>query len=71
MRIGATLCDGTAEPVLTTPVHGVFCASFADVFEDWDELDPWRDDPFQLIDATSQLDFKAAAKYRSGVAAPV
>lgn len=35
--------------------HKVFCASLADVFEDRDELVPWREELFQLIDATPNL----------------
>lgn len=40
----------------------VFCASLADVFEDRAELDLWRHDLFQLIDATSHLDWLLLTK---------
>lgn len=33
----------------------VFCASLADVFEDRDELTPWREEMFQLIDKCQNL----------------
>lgn len=33
----------------------VFCASLADVFEDRDELEPWREELFELIAATPHL----------------
>ena len=40
----------------------VFCASLADVFEDRDELIPWRKDLFQLIAATRNLDWLLLTK---------
>lgn len=42
--------------------HRVFCASLADVFEDRDELIPWRDDLFSLIVATPFLDWMLLTK---------
>lgn len=35
--------------------HKVFCASLADVFEDRAELEPWREDLFNLIDQCQNL----------------
>ena len=40
----------------------VFCASLADVFEDRDELWPWRIDLFNLIGATQNLDWLLLTK---------
>ena len=40
----------------------VFCASMADVFEDRDELRPWRDRLGELIEATPQLDWLLLTK---------
>jgi protein gp37 len=40
----------------------VFCASVADVFEDWAELSPWRQDLFVLIDRTTRLDWLLLTK---------
>jgi protein gp37 len=40
----------------------VFCASLADVFEDWTELSPWRRDLFALIDRTTGLDWLLLSK---------
>lgn len=40
----------------------VFCASLADVFEDRDELVPWRADLFELIEATPNLDWQLLTK---------
>ncbi len=40
----------------------VFCASLADVFEDRDELIPWRRELFELIDATPGLDWLLLTK---------
>lgn len=40
----------------------VFCASLADVFEDRDELAPWRSDLFRLIDRCQNLDFLLLTK---------
>lgn len=42
--------------------HRVFCASLADVFEDRPELAPWRQDLFNLIDATPNLDWLLLTK---------
>lgn len=42
--------------------HRVFCASLADVFEDRPELGPWRRDLFDLIKATSNLDWLLLTK---------
>jgi protein gp37 len=40
----------------------VFCASLADVFEDREELAPWRDDLFELIGETTNLDWLLLTK---------
>lgn len=40
----------------------VFCASLADVFEDREELKPWRKDLFSLIHQTQQLDWQLLTK---------
>lgn len=40
----------------------VFCASMADVFEDRDDLDPWRARLWSLIDATPELDWLLLTK---------
>lgn len=40
----------------------VFCASLADIFEDRDELIPWRHDLFALIDRTPHLDWLLLTK---------
>lgn len=40
----------------------VFCASLADVFEDREELAPWRADLFRLIEQTRQLDWLLLTK---------
>lgn len=40
----------------------VFCASLADVFEDRRELEPWRDDLFNLIEDTPDLDWLLLTK---------
>lgn len=40
----------------------VFCASLADVFEDRDELIPWREDLFSLIHDTPHLDWLLLTK---------
>jgi protein gp37 len=40
----------------------VFCASTADVFEDRDDLDPWRRRLWGLIEATPQLDWLLVTK---------
>lgn len=40
----------------------VFCASLADVFEDRDELKPWRKELFDLIYATPMLDWLLLTK---------
>jgi protein gp37 len=40
----------------------VFCASLADVFEDRDELIPWRKDLFKLMDDTPNLDWLLLTK---------
>lgn len=40
----------------------VFCASLADVFEDREELKPWRRELFELIKATSNLDWLLLTK---------
>lgn len=40
----------------------VFCASLADVFEDRDDLDPWRSDLWDLIEATPNLDWLLLTK---------
>lgn len=42
--------------------HLVFCASLADVFEDRDELFPWRVDLFALIAATPHLTWQLLTK---------
>jgi protein gp37 len=40
----------------------VFCASLADVFEARPELDAWRDDLFEMIEATPHLDWLLLTK---------
>jgi len=40
----------------------VFCASLADVFEDREELAPWRADLFRLIRGTPHLDWQLLTK---------
>jgi protein gp37 len=40
----------------------VFCASLADVFEDRPELDEWRSDLWELIQATPNLDWLLLTK---------
>lgn len=40
----------------------IFCASLADVFEDRDDLLPWREDLFRLIEATPNLDWLLLTK---------
>lgn len=40
----------------------VFCASLADVFEDRSELEPWREDFWNLIDETPRLDWLLLTK---------
>ena len=40
----------------------VFCASMADVFEDRDDLDPWRERLWNLIEATPALDWLLLTK---------
>lgn len=40
----------------------VFCASLADVFEDRDELEPWREDLLDLIYVTPSLDWQLLTK---------
>ena len=42
--------------------HRVFCASVADVFEDRDDLDPWRGDLWETIKATPWLDWQLLTK---------
>lgn len=42
--------------------YRVFCASLADVFEDRDELKPWRDELHQLIRDTPNLDWQLLTK---------
>lgn len=45
----------------------VFCASMADVFEDRDELNPWRTRLWALIEATPNLDWLLLTKRPSNV----
>jgi protein gp37 len=40
----------------------VFCASMADVFEDREDLDPWRTKLWELIELTPQLDWLLLTK---------
>lgn len=40
----------------------VFCASLADVFEARDDLDPWREDLWKLIESTPYLDWLLLTK---------
>ncbi len=40
----------------------MFCASLADVFEDREELEPWRYDLYRLIEATPSLDWLLLTK---------
>lgn len=42
--------------------HKVFCASLADVFEDREELLPWREDLFTLIDQCQNLNWLLLTK---------
>lgn len=42
--------------------RSVFCASLADVFEDRDDLDPWRTDLWDLIETTPNLDWLLLTK---------
>lgn len=42
--------------------HRVFCASMADVMEDRDDLDPWRERLWKLIQATPSLDWLLLTK---------
>ena len=42
--------------------YRVFCASLADVFEDREDLEEWRDDLFNLISATPNLDWLLLTK---------
>lgn len=42
--------------------HRVFCASLADVFEAKVELNPWREQLWQLIEATPWLDWQLLTK---------
>lgn len=42
--------------------HRVFCASVADVFEDRDDLNPWREDLWEMIAATPFLDWQLLTK---------
>lgn len=42
--------------------HRVFCASVADVFEDRADLDPWREDLWEMIGATPFLDWQLLTK---------
>lgn len=49
----------------------VFCASLADVFEDRDELEPWREDLFDLIHVTPSLDWQLLTKRPENVLAMV
>lgn len=46
----------------------VFCASMADVFEDRDELSPWREKLWPLIEATPHLDWLLLTKRPQNVA---
>ena len=40
----------------------VFCASLADVFEDREELEPWREELFELIEQTPNLNWLLLTK---------
>lgn len=40
----------------------IFCASLADVFEDRDDLKPWREELFRMIEATPNLDWLLLTK---------
>ena len=58
-------CQGCQHPLVTVGKYArqrVFCASLADVFEDRDELKPWRDDLFRLIEQTPNLDWLILTK---------
>lgn len=48
--------------------HLVFCSSLADVFEDREELIPWRRDLFELIDATPALTWLLLTKRPENIA---
>lgn len=49
----------------------VFCASLADVFEDRDELRPWRRDLFEMIAQTPNLDWLILTKRPENVMAMI
>ena len=49
----------------------VFCASLADVFEDREELAPWRRDLFRLIEETPRLDWLLLTKRPENVNAMI
>lgn len=51
-----------AEAARTNSRPRVFCASMADVFEDRDELDFWRERLWKLIEATPNLDWLLLTK---------
>lgn len=42
--------------------HRVFCASMSDVFEERDDLDPWREKLWKLIEKTPMLDWLLLTK---------
>lgn len=48
--------------------YRVFCASLADVFENRDELIPWRNDLFQVIEQTPHLDWLLLTKRPENIA---
>ena len=59
------LCPSCLHPmdsVMRTAHARVFCASLADVFEDRNELAPWRRDLFDLIERTPNLDWLLLTK---------
>lgn len=51
-----------ADAIAARERRRVFCASLADVFEDRDELIPWRSELMDLIIATPQLDWLLLTK---------
>lgn len=50
------------------PRPGVFCASLADVFEDRDELLPWRADLWELVEACPDLTWLVLTKRPENIA---
>lgn len=55
-------CEAETWEVLRPRRQRVFCASLADVLEDRDELVPWRNDLFTLVERTPNLDWLILTK---------